>query len=70
MIRCKVKEISEYIKETTFINAKCGHKQVFKYSTPYLCQRDDCTEKLASVTKLYGSINQDERVKYFVEGKI
>ncbi len=66
MLLLEVKDTGDYYKEVTFL-AKCGHEQHFKYTAPVICRNKECNERLPSVEKLVGKINQDERVKYFVE---
>ena len=70
MIQFKVKPITEWRNETIFINPKCGHPQKFEYATPVRCQDHLCLELVPQIDKLFGIKNQENRVKFFAEGKI
>ncbi len=70
MYQCKVTLISNYRRKTTFIIPKCGHELEFEYTTPYVCKEPRCSEKPPKIDKLFGDNNQDNRVKFYAEGKI
>jgi hypothetical protein len=55
-------------REIIFVG-KCGHLQKGNY-VPFTCPKPDCKERLPQADKLIGEFNQDNRVKYFAEGKI
>jgi|APCry1669188970_1035186.scaffolds.fasta_scaffold02856_5 hypothetical protein len=70
MLNCKIQHITEIKRKTIFINPKCGHTQEFEYSSPFRCQDHSCFEEIPKIDKLYGCLNQDSRVKFYIEGKI
>lgn len=71
MLQCKVKPgKTQYLKTTIFRNPKCGHRQEFDYTTPFMCQDLNCKEKLPQIDRLCSDTGQSVRVKYFAEGKI
>jgi hypothetical protein len=70
VLELKVKEISQYRRETTFVNEKCGHENVFEYNAPFICREHTCTQQLPKVDKLYGKENQANRLKYYIDQDI
>ena len=70
MVKVKVREFEYNRRETTFINTKCGHEQIFDYCAPPRCKHENCNVEIPAVNKLIGAYNLDLRVKYHVEGKI
>lgn len=75
MYRCKILKSESFNiyngkGDIVFTNPKCGHVQTTKFSLPYYCQDPNCNEVIPSVDKLVGQYSQDNRVKFFAEGKL
>ena len=68
--RLKYKETTAFQKNVLFQCPKCGITVEFGYSAPYRCPNKECDAKLPLIEKLIGKSNQNNRVKYFAEGKI
>jgi hypothetical protein len=70
MQQLKFKETSAYARSTWWECPFCHKEMNFQTTVPIRCPNKECDAKLPNVHLLAPHRNQDNRVKYFMSGKM